>query len=106
VVSNLVANALQYGREGTPVTIESRGGEEQWTLSVHNLGEPIPSDVLLRLFEPFRRVRRAKRSRSGRYHLGIGLFIAREVVQAHGGSIEVTSTLAEGTRFVVQLPKR
>jgi signal transduction histidine kinase len=106
VVSNLVANALQYGREGTPVTIESRGGEDQWTLSVHNLGEPIPPDVLPRLFEPFRRVRRAKHSRSGRHHLGIGLFVAREVVLAHGGSMEVTSTLAEGTRFVVQLPKR
>jgi signal transduction histidine kinase len=105
-VSNLAANALQYGQQGTPVTIESRGGEEQWTLSVHNLGEPIPPDVRRRLFEPFRRVRRAKRSRLGRHHLGIGLFIAREVVLAHRGSIEVTSTLAEGTRFVVHLPKR
>jgi len=105
-VSNLVANALQYGREGTPVTIESRGDEEQWTLSVHNLGEPIPAEVLPRLFEPFRRGRRGKRSNSGRHHLGIGLFIAREVVLAHGGSIEVTSTLAEGTRFVVRLPKK
>jgi len=106
VVSNLVANALQHGREGTPVTIDSRGDEEQWTLSVHNLGEPIPPEVLPRLFEPFRRGRRGKRSDSGRHHLGIGLFIAREVVVAHGGSIEVTSTLAEGTRFVVRLPKK
>jgi signal transduction histidine kinase len=105
-VSNLVANALQYGPEGTPVTIESRGDEEEWTLAVHNLGEPIPPEVLPRLFEPFRRGRRGKRSSSGRHHLGIGLFIAREVVLAHGGSIEVTSTLAEGTRFVVRLPKK
>src|SRR6267378_714936 len=105
-VSNLVANALQYGREGTPVTIESRGDEEEWTLAVHNLGEPIPPDVLPRLFEPFRRGRRGKRSSSGRHHLGIGLFIAREVVLAHRGSVEVTSTLAEGTRFVVRLPKK
>ena len=104
-VSNLAANALQYGRENTPVTIESRGGEHQWTFAVHNLGEPIPPDVLPYLFEPFRRGRRTKRSHSGRHHLGIGLFIAREVVLVHGGSIEVTSTLAEGTRFVVHLPK-
>ena len=73
---------------------------------MHNLGEPIPAEVLPRLFEPFRRGRRGKRSSSGRHHLGIGLFIAREVVLAHGGSIEVTSTLAEGTRFVVRLPKK
>jgi signal transduction histidine kinase len=101
VVSNLIANALQYGPEDTPVTIESRGNDTEWTLSVHNLGAPIPPEVVANLFEPFRRGREA--SSGGIPHLGIGLFIVRRIVQAHRGAVDVTSG-AEGTRFTVRLP--
>jgi len=68
-----------------------------------NLGEPIP--LLPHLFDPFRRGHDAHGGPPGRRHLGIGLFIVREVVQAHGGTIDVTSGFAEGTRFVVRLPR-
>jgi len=105
VVSNLVANALQHGPEDAAVTVDSEGSEGQWTLSVHNLGEPIPPEVLPHLFDPFRRGHDAHGGPPGRRHLGIGLFIVREVVQAHGGTIDVTSGFAEGTRFVVRLPR-
>jgi len=61
--------------------------------------------VLPHLFDPFRRGHDAHGGPPGRRHLGIGLFIVREVVQAHGGTIDVTSGFAEGTRFVVRLPR-
>jgi len=105
VVSNLAANALQHGPEDSPVTVASEGGATEWTLSVHNLGEPIPPEALPHLFDLFRRGHDVHGGRPGRRHLGIGLFIVREVVHAHGGTIDVTSGLAEGTRFVVRLPR-
>jgi PAS domain S-box-containing protein len=104
VVSNLASNALQYGPEDKPVTIESRGGENDWTLSVHNLGEPIPADLLPHLFDPFRRGREPAAGK-GRKNLGLGLFIVRAVVEAHGGSIDVISKPKQGTRFLVRLPR-
>jgi signal transduction histidine kinase len=105
VVSNLVANAIQYGPQDTPVTVESQGNETQWTLTVHNLGQPIPLEMRPYLFEAFQRGRKAQGVHAGPPHLGIGLFISREVVLAHGGTIDVTSGATEGTRFVVRLPR-
>jgi signal transduction histidine kinase len=102
LVSNLAANALEYGREDAAVTIASQGSATHWTVSVHNQGKPIPPKLMRHLFEPFRDVS-AKRPEGG--HLGIGLFIAREVVQAHGGAIEVISRAGKGTRFIARLPK-
>ncbi len=104
VVSNLASNALQYGPEDEPVTIESRGGENDWTLTVHNLGEPIPADLLPHLFDPFKRGREPAAGK-GRKNLGLGLFIVRAVVEAHGGSVDVTSERKQGTRFLVRLPR-
>jgi signal transduction histidine kinase len=105
VVSNLAANALHYGPDQTPVTVESLGSEAKWTFSVHNLGEAIPAELLPHVWEPFRRGR-GSRSSGGVPHLGIGLFIVRRIVEAHRGTVHVTSEAAEGTRFVVRLPKR
>jgi PAS domain S-box-containing protein len=105
VISNLASNALQYGREGAPVTIESHGGEEGWTLSVHNLGEPIPRDLLPHLFDPFRRGGEGGTGKAQR-NLGLGLFIVRAVVEAHGGTIDVVSARRKGTRFIARLPRR
>jgi len=104
VVSNLASNALQHGPQDQPVTVESRGNDEEWILSVHNLGEPIAPDLLPYLFDPFRRGT-GTGDHNGRGHLGLGLFIARAVVEAHGGSIDVTSRRGEGTRFSVRLPR-
>jgi signal transduction histidine kinase len=93
VVSNLVANALSHGARATPVhVLVSDQGAEVW-LVVHNVGVPIPPELLPVLFEPFRR------------GAGDGLYIARQIIDAHGGNIEVTSTAAEGTRFILRLPR-
>ncbi len=103
VVSNLTANALYYSPDDAPVTVESRGSDMDWTLSVQNRGEAIPPEVLSRPFEPFRRGPNG--GSAAVPHLGIGLFIVRRIVEAHRGTVEVTSSPTEGTVFVVRLPK-
>ena len=101
VVSNLAANALQYGPIDSPVELESRGEDAYWQLSVHNFGAPIPADQLPHIFDPFKRV-----GVTNERNLGLGLFIAREVVLKHGGTIAVRSVAPEGTTFVVRLPRQ
>jgi hypothetical protein len=100
VVSNLVANAIQHG-EGTPVTVAVEERGDAVTLAVHNGGPPIPPEVLPSIFEPLAR----GRSEGGLYNIGLGLFIARAMVLAHGGEIRVESSLEQGTTFSARLPK-
>jgi signal transduction histidine kinase len=84
------------------VTIRLDGTDAQeLTLEVHNAGV-IPPDVLPVLFDAFRSTNRKQERSSG---LGLGLFITQQIVLAHGGTIAVTSAAAEGTRFVVRLPR-
>jgi PAS domain S-box-containing protein len=102
VVSNLVGNALEHSPTNTPVTVAlADRGESGVALDVKNQGTPIPPALLPHLFDPFHRGS-AARSSGG---LGLGLFIAAEIVRAHGGTIRVTSTLEEGTTFGVLLPR-
>ena len=102
VVANLVGNALDYGAPRTPVLISCRGEPAEVLLEVSNQGPPIPDEFRPFLFEPFRRAPGAERLRRG---LGLGLFIARQIAQAHGGSIEARSG-ADGTVFSLRLPRR
>ncbi|MFT3695958.1 MAG: PAS domain-containing protein [Kofleriaceae bacterium] len=102
VISNLVGNAIQHGLPNQPIVVESRIEGADAVLDVLNEGSPIPESELTELFEPFRRGRDAGRARGS---LGLGLYIAREVVNAHGGSISVVSERGQGTRFTVRLPR-
>ena len=70
------------------------------TLRVHNHGSAIPGEALATIFEPFRRQSKARGE-----GLGLGLYICREMVWAHGGEIAVHSTEAAGTTFTVRLPR-
>jgi signal transduction histidine kinase len=97
VISNLVGNALTHGTGAVSVRMEGHGHDV--VFSVHNDGEPIPPEVLPVLFEPFRR---GDRSPNG---LGLGLYIVREVIRRHGGSIEVRSSREAGTTFVSRWPR-
>jgi len=103
VLSNLVANALQYGprHEAAVVRLEPAPG---WvTFEVHNRGPPIPAELLPEIFEPYRRGAAESGDVGG--SLGLGLFVVREVVRAHGGVVNVRSSLEEGTTFTVRLPR-
>jgi signal transduction histidine kinase len=103
VIGNLGKNALDYSPEGTPVDFRLHDEGTALCLEVHNQGAPIPADQLSRLFEPFRRASQDEnRPRPG---LGLGLYIVQQIVQAHGGTIAVRSTVADGTTFTVRLPR-
>ncbi len=98
VVANLVGNALDRCPEDAPVEVTAVGAEDHLVLEVHNEGTPIPSESLETIFEPFRRT-----DRKG--SIGLGLYIVKEIVRAHGGDIAVTSNQADGTRFTLRLPR-
>ena len=98
LLSNLVANALTHGLSTEPVRVRAVAAQGWFELSVANGGVPIPADTLGNLFQPFFRGP-APHNRQG---LGLGLFIASEVARAHGGTLEVTSTMAE-TRFTFRM---
>ena len=97
-VSNLVSNAVVHCQDG-PVHVRVSDGGDHVVLEVHNRGTPIDPNVLPTLFEPFRR---GDTSHNG---LGLGLHIVREIVRAHDGSVDASSTAADGTTFRVTLPK-
>ena len=104
VISNLVGNALQHGG-GTPVRIQLSGEEGAVVLSVHNDGPPIVPEMLPHIFEPFRRGHARDPAGEPRDSVGLGLFIVREIVAAHGGTVQAASSEAEGTTFTVRLPR-
>jgi len=102
VVSNLVVNALVHGDASAPVHLRIDGGGEAIELSVHNRGPAIPPELAAMVFEPFWRAASGRRRHQG---LGLGLYIANEMVLAHGGKISLTSTGEDGTTFRVRLPR-
>lgn len=104
VVGNLVANAFQHGAPGEVVRVVTRGDDHGVEIEVVNGGPPIPPEQQRNLFVPFQRGRDAKGSGTG--SIGLGLYITRQLVLAHGGSVEVRSALESGTVFTVRLPRQ
>jgi PAS domain S-box-containing protein len=104
LIGNLLGNAFQHGARGGAVSLSTRGEPEQVIIDVHNDGGPIPAGDIDRLFEPFQRGTAPASGRSER-SVGLGLFIANQIARSHGGSIEVQSTLENGTLFRVRLPR-
>jgi len=103
VVSNLMGNAAQYGRKEAPVAVRLDKTPATVSITVTNeiRDAPIPPDQIAVLFDPYRRSHGSEHRRGG---LGLGLYIVAQIVKAHGGSIDVTSTWA-GTAFCVVLPR-
>ncbi len=97
--SNLLGNALSYGSPDRPIRVRALCEQGYFELSVSNAEEPIPPAALGRLFQPFYRSA-ALQNREG---LGLGLYIAREIAVAHGGTLDVESTQEE-TRFTFRMP--
>jgi signal transduction histidine kinase len=99
VVVNLLSNALRHGPAGTPVRVRTVGTAEEVRVEVEDEGPGVPPEARARIFEPFRREPGA--SGSG---VGLGLFIARALTEAHGGGISVDCAPGR-TKFVVRLPR-
>jgi signal transduction histidine kinase len=102
VLQNLLDNAIKYSPEGGAIIVEVASQGEQACLSVRDQGIGIPEDSTAHLFERFYRATNVNaRNISG---LGIGLFLVHEIVSAHGGTVEVSSQVGQGTNFTVCLP--
>jgi hypothetical protein len=107
VVSNLLGNAIQHGASDGPVDLSLRAEGSEVVLAVHNGGAPIPPDALATIFDPLVRGSSPELQRQRRPgSIGLGLYIAREVVTGHGGVIDVKSSEQAGTVFTVRLPRR
>jgi signal transduction histidine kinase len=105
VYQNLIGNALQYSTADSAVDVMLQCGAEEVVFSIHNEGLPIPASEQRHLFDPLRRHVSNKPEEPSRTNLGLGLYIAREIVLAHHGEISLVSTPTEGTTFKVTLPK-
>ncbi len=99
VVTNLLTNAIKYG-QGNPITIAAQRVGDQAILSVTDNGEGIPPDAISDVFDRFQRAV----DRNQHKGLGLGLWIVREYVESHGGTVDVDSTLGKGSTFTVRLP--
>jgi len=102
VVDNLLSNAIKYSPEGSPIEVTTTIVDGHMLTSVIDRGIGIPTDEIPKLFERFHRARNV----SSRYYggLGLGLYIAKAIIEAHNGSITVASEEGQGATFTILLP--
>jgi len=105
VFSNLIGNAVQYSFKDTSIEVAVKGLKEEVELSVHNVGVPIPPEQTKTIFNSLTRAVTDEGDHPASVNLGLGLFIVKEVVEAHGGIIDVTSSEKEGTTFTARFPR-
>ncbi|WP_066634841.1 two-component system histidine kinase PnpS [Desulfolucanica intricata] len=104
VLTNLIDNAIKYTPAGGKIEIIARAGEREVMVSVKDTGIGIPTDSLARIFERFYRVDKARSREMG--GTGLGLSIVKHIIEKHGGSLGVTSTVGKGSTFTFTLPVR
>lgn len=106
VLSNLMGNAIQYGDVTSPIRVTVAGNDtDAVTISVHNFGSSIPPEVRRSIFQSWTRGQDVGKPSEHSTHLGLGLYIAKLIVEAHGGEISVVSNQQAGTCFSVRLPR-
>jgi signal transduction histidine kinase len=103
LIGNLLSNAFQHSPAATPIQLRTRGDCDDVVVEVHNTGAPIPPEDAARFFQPFERGTGS--AASAERSVGLGLFISKQIVAAHHGTIAVRSTPQEGTVFTVRLPR-
>jgi signal transduction histidine kinase len=99
VFGNLIANSIKFSPRGTRITVRGEPGAGEWQCSVRDEGAGIPADQIEMVFERFAQV-----EPNDRRGLGLGLFIARRIVQAHAGRMWAESTLGQGTSVLFTIP--
>ena len=103
VIRNIIGNAMKYGNQQEPVIEVELGNDNSYVnIEIKDNGPGIPEDKLSHIFDRFYRIdsERTKDLMS----TGLGLAIAKEMVEAHGGKIHVNSIIGEGSNFTIQLP--
>lgn len=102
VVLNLLSNAIKYNRPNGSIILKTEPRENKMIISVQDTGVGIPQDAVGHIFEKFYRVRENESKVPG---TGLGLSICRQIVQGHGGTIEIKSKLGIGTNILIGLPR-
>jgi signal transduction histidine kinase len=102
VILNLLSNGIKYNRKGGWVVMSATASEPSISISVQDTGAGIPDDAIPHLFEKFYRVHDTEAKASG---TGLGLSICKEIIQGHGGRMEVKSKVGVGSTFTVILPR-
>jgi signal transduction histidine kinase len=100
VIENLAINAVKYGAPNTPITLTLQQTATQIELTIHNQGTPIAVEAQSILFQQFRRTVSAEEETGW----GLGLFLAKNIIEKHQGTIEVESAEDKGTSFIIKLP--
>jgi len=101
-----LGNALQHGSPPGPVDLTADGSDPDTVIvTVHNTGEPIPSNVLPTIFDPLVRAPQTVQQRRTPGSIGLGLYIVREIATAHGGTADLTSSADAGTTATMRLPR-
>ena len=100
VIANLLSNAIKYSPSGTEILLEMLEQDNWRILRVRDYGIGISQEDIKHLFEPYHRGKNAENVKG----IGLGLKIAKDFVELHGGQIEVESTIGEGTTFTVLIP--
>jgi signal transduction histidine kinase len=107
VLTNLMGNALEHGSDRTSVKVGVQGDEKEVIVAIHNRGPAIPPEQLDGIFSAMKRKETAVDTAGGASeHLGLGLYIADQIVRAHKGRIDVESSEENGTAFTVHVPRR
>ena len=105
VVSNLLNNAVHYGKQDLPVFLVVNGDDNALRLQVRSQGPPIAPNLLQTIFDPLVQIPTEETDPGRSTNVGLGLFIAREIIVAHGGTILASSSAEGGTTFTVELPR-
>lgn len=106
VFANLLGNAARYSAPGQPISVAVEGQADAIAVKVHNVGPVIPKKSLQSIFEPLVQLaQHTELSESSSHSVGLGLYIAREISEAHGGTIQAASSKHAGTTFTVVLPR-
>ncbi len=102
VVINILSNSVKYTPEGGKIDVSVTGAEEKITIRVSDNGIGVPAEDLAHIFERFYRVEKSRTSETG--GTGLGLAIAKELIEAHGGTIDMESTYGQGSTVTIVLP--
>ena len=103
VIFNLIENAAKYNREGGTILLSANQDDQGIEVRISDTGMGIPDEELLYIFEPFYRVDRSRSRTMG--GTGLGLSLVKDIVEKHGGNIQVTSICGEGTTFTLRFPQ-
>lgn len=103
-LANLIGNAVQHGSDGSPIRVRVRSEPGFAVLTVHNFGPVIRDEDQRSIFDPYRRIQ-TEGIQELHGSMGLGLYIAEQITAAHGGRIEVDSSIERGTTFTMWFPR-